>query len=64
MNNRFIYWFTHKHPCNKCCLLCKFYEQCKDDKGIDDNVCIVCGDIVPEGRQVCPNCEEGSYDGV
>ena len=20
--------------------------------------CICCGDIIPEGRQVCPNCEE------
>jgi len=25
--------------------------------------CIVCGDIIPEGRQVCPKCEKG-YDGV
>ena len=21
--------------------------------------CVSCGEIVPEGRQVCPNCEEG-----
>lgn len=20
--------------------------------------CICCGEIIPEGRQVCPNCEE------
>lgn len=22
-----------------------------------DNTCIMCGDIIPEGRQVCPICE-------
>ena len=21
--------------------------------------CICCGEIIPEGRQVCPNCEQG-----
>ena len=21
--------------------------------------CICCGEIIPEGRQVCPNCEKG-----
>lgn len=21
--------------------------------------CICCGEIIPEGRMVCPNCEEG-----
>ena len=25
---------------------------------IDDaNRCVCCGEIIPEGRQVCPNCE-------
>ena len=24
-----------------------------------ENRCLVCGDIIPEGRQVCPNCEAG-----
>lgn len=23
----------------------------------DDNRCVSCGDIIPEGRQVCPTCE-------
>ena len=23
-----------------------------------DNCCVVCGEIVPEGRQVCPKCEQ------
>lgn len=20
--------------------------------------CVICGEIIPEGRQVCPNCEK------
>lgn len=24
-----------------------------------ENRCIVCGKIIPEGRQVCPQCENG-----
>lgn len=23
------------------------------------NTCVFCGDIIPEGRHVCPNCERG-----
>ncbi len=23
------------------------------------NRCVCCGEIIPEGRQVCPNCEGG-----
>ena len=23
-----------------------------------DNRCVCCGDVIPEGRMVCPNCEE------
>ena len=22
-----------------------------------DNTCIFCGEVIPEGRMVCPNCE-------
>ena len=25
---------------------------------IMDDKCVICGEIIPEGRQVCPNCEE------
>ena len=25
----------------------------------NEEKCLVCGDVIPEGRQVCPNCEEG-----
>lgn len=24
-----------------------------------DNTCVCCGEIIPEGRQVCPSCESG-----
>ena len=24
-----------------------------------ENICVICGEIIPEGRQVCPNCEAG-----
>lgn len=23
-----------------------------------ENRCVCCGEIIPEGRMVCPNCEE------
>ena len=25
---------------------------------MNDNKCVMCGDIIPEGRQVCPMCED------
>jgi predicted nucleic acid-binding Zn ribbon protein len=25
----------------------------------NEEKCLVCGEVIPEGRQVCPNCEEG-----
>ena len=25
-----------------------------------ENRCVVCGAIIPEGKQVCPNCEAGN----
>ena len=62
MIKRLIYWLTHKHHCKACCLFCKFYNKCKYDTEIDTNVCVTCGEIVPEGRQVCPNCEKGVSD--
>ncbi len=27
-----------------------------------ENKCVCCGAIIPEGRQVCPNCESKSND--
>lgn len=34
-------------------------KEVLDGNTASDNKCVVCGDIIPEGRQVCPNCEEG-----
>lgn len=28
-----------------------------------ENVCIICGSVIPEGRQVCKNCEEKTMNG-
>ena len=30
-----------------------------DIKMADADRCVCCGEIVPEGRQVCPQCENG-----
>lgn len=30
---------------------------------MEDNRCICCGAIIPEGRQVCPGCDQGSRKG-
>lgn len=27
---------------------------------LPDCLCVVCGDLVPEGRQVCPICEDAA----
>lgn len=36
-------------------------KECKDELyktfGFNAERCIVCGDVIPEGRQVCPMCE-------
>lgn len=26
--------------------------------------CVACGDVIPEGRQICPQCESGAIIGV
>ena len=28
---------------------------------MNNNRCVCCGEIIPEGRQVCPICERKSY---
>lgn len=27
-----------------------------------DNTCVCCGEIIPEGRQVCQKCEKGGKE--
>lgn len=29
-----------------------------------DNTCVCCGEIIPEGRQYCPSCENADYEGI
>lgn len=36
-------------------------EEAPDDVGGDR--CVCCGEIVPEGRMVCPVCEAGRWPG-
>lgn len=24
--------------------------------------CVICGEIIPEGRQICPKCEKRKWD--
>ena len=27
-----------------------------------DNLCVMCGAVIPEGRQACPHCEASVYE--
>ena len=27
-----------------------------------DNLCVICGATIPEGRQICPKCEKRRWD--
>ena len=31
---------------------------------MNENRCVMCGDIIPEGREYCPNCEAKVNEGV
>lgn len=33
----------------------------KDAATPPDNTCVMCGAVIPEGRQVCPDCEAGRW---
>ena len=38
-----------------------YYKEFMDDTvgyATGDNTCICCGAVIPEGRQVCPQCEQ------
>ena len=28
----------------------------------NDNRCVCCGNVIPEGRQICPKCEKGELE--
>lgn len=42
--------------CPLCRRLC--IAEIEKEKATPPEKCVVCGDIIPEGRQVCPNCEK------
>jgi hypothetical protein len=43
------------------CDICWMAVMPETDANIDDTAdrCVCCGDVIPEGRQVCPKCEGG-----
>lgn len=46
------------YPCDRSTILSAYPGLCEVD--IENvNRCVCCGAIIPEGRQVCPNCEGG-----
>lgn len=44
------------------CDICWMAVMPETDANIGDNAdrCVCCGDVIPEGRQVCPGCEGGT----
>ena len=52
------------------CCYCKDYDKyiwLSADADIDidaskEDRCVVCGDIIPEGRQICPKCKKSKED--
>ena len=47
-----------------CCMWTCIHKPELNDyaKSSSDNTCIMCGKTIPEGRQICPNCEGGETD--
>ena len=37
-------------------------EICTKEKLKNENLCVSCGVSIPEGSQICPNCEKEGYD--
>ncbi len=37
----------------------KEIEKTVNELAMAENRCVSCGEVIPEGRQVCPNCEKG-----
>lgn len=44
------------YPCDRSTILSAYPGLCEVDIQ-NVNRCVCCGEIIPEGRQVCPNCE-------
>ena len=57
-----VFHFPYQEP-----FICRCVECMQDyptEYGTKTETCVSCGEIIPEGRQVCPNCEKGgvNYD--
>ena len=50
----------HKYKIHHNKRVCSYKCLRKWESGI--NSCVCCGDIIPEGRQVCPKCEGVNND--
>ena len=37
---------------------CPLQEVQDPERGAGENRCVCCGEVIPEGRQVCPQCEK------
>lgn len=51
-----VNWVLHEVVPNRIAELKKKYMMREIS---NEEKCLVCGKAIPEGRQVCPNCEEG-----
>ena len=42
------------------CPTCEWYCEVTPigERLTEQNACVTCGDVIPEGRQVCPKCEK------
>ena len=43
---------------------CKHKPELNDYAPKNDNTCVCCGAVIPEGRQVCHECESGVKNGI
>jgi hypothetical protein len=37
---------------------CLYYAEKVSGHIVFDNTCVCCGETIPEGRQICPTCED------
>lgn len=56
-NRNFLYMATECPTCRNYCQV-----TIEEERSGQPETCVSCGAIIPEGRQVCPNCEKGVND--
>ena len=66
INASFAYKVTEIGPRKKCtCEECgtrAYGAVCRIDQETDANTCVMCGAVIPEGRQVCISCEVNTQE--